>query len=78
MANLRADILAGKEVEGIHKAWLEAFKDNYTFTEENTEEILKGEIGNTFVRVLQDAGVYKDTDSGLEDFLRFIDFVNHN
>ena len=78
MANLRADILAGKEVEGIHKAWFEAFKDSYTFTEENTEEILKGEIGNTFVRVLRDAGVYKDTDSGLEDFLRFIDFVNHN
>jgi UDPglucose--hexose-1-phosphate uridylyltransferase len=78
MADLRADILAGREISGIHKGWFEAFKDNYTFTENNTEAILQGEIGNTFVRVLQDAGVYKDTEPGLENFLRFIEFVNNN
>ena len=78
MAKLREDVLSGREVEGIHKAWFEAFKDNYTFTEENAERILQGEIGNTFVRVLQDAGVYKDTDLGLESFLKFVEFVNNN
>ena len=76
MATLREDILTGREITGIHKTWFEAFKDEYNFTEENTEEILQGEIGKTFVRVLRDAGVYKDSDEGLRYFLKFIDFVN--
>jgi UDPglucose--hexose-1-phosphate uridylyltransferase len=59
-----------------HKAWFEAFRESYTCTEHNTEEILKAEIGKTFVRVLEDAGVYKVTPAGREAFLRFIDFVN--
>ncbi len=78
MASLREDILANREIEGIHKAWFESFKDKYSFTEENTEAILKAEIGNTFVNVLRDAGVYKDTDDGLEKFLKFVEFVNKN
>ena len=76
MAALREDILAGREIQGVHKAWFEAFKDNYTFTEENTEDVLQREIGSTFVKVLRDAGVYKDTDAGLASFLKFIEFVN--
>lgn len=76
MATLREDILTGREITGIHKTWFEAFKDEYNFTKENTEEILQGEIGKTFVRVLRDAGVYKDSDEGLRYFLKFIDFVN--
>lgn len=59
-----------------HADWFDAFKNNYDFTEENTEGILKEEIGRTFVRVLRDAGVYKDTDEGLAGFSRFIDAVN--
>lgn len=78
MASLREDILQGREISGIHKEWFESFRDSYNFTEENTEEILQREIGNTFVRVLQDAGVYKDTDAGLENFMKFIEFVNNN
>ena len=70
-------ILAGKdfaENEAIakHKAWFELFKDNYSFTHENTEDILKTEIGRTFERVLEDAGVYKRTAEGNAAFLRFI------
>ncbi len=55
-----------------HKEWFCKFKDNYEFTAENTEEILKKEIGRTFERVLEDAGVYKCTVEGHEAFLRFI------
>ena len=55
-----------------HKAWFERFRENYTFTEENTEEILKKEIGRTFQRVLEDAGVYPRTEGGQLAFLRFI------
>ena len=78
MAELRKNILSGCEIQGIHKEWFEAFKDSYTFTEDNTEDILRSEIGNTFVRVLQDAGVYKDSEEGLVNFLKFIKFVNNN
>ena len=55
-----------------HKEWFEKFKDNYEFTPENTEEIIKKEIGRTFERVLEDAGVYKRTPEGQSAFLRFI------
>ena len=77
IAIMRDYILSGKdfaEDEAIakHKAWFEAFKDNYTFTDENTEDILKKEIGRTFERVLEDAGVYKRTPEGISAFLRFI------
>ena len=58
-----------------HKAWFEKFKDNYKFTEENADSILRDEIGKTFVRVLEDAGVYKYTGDGREAFLRFVSSV---
>lgn len=37
--------------------------------------ILKDEIANVFVRVLEDAGVYKDTPAGKDGFNRFIQSV---
>ena len=74
IAHLHCDSL---ESIAKHKAWYEKFKDNYSFTEENTEKILKEEIGKTFVRVLSDAGVYKDTPDGRKAFLRFIESLNN-
>jgi UDPglucose--hexose-1-phosphate uridylyltransferase len=59
-----------------HAAWFDSFKNNYIFTEENTEDILKREIAKTFVKVLCDAGVYKDNENGKKAFLKFIDAVN--
>ena len=81
MAKLRCAILGGEDItanESIakHSEWFNSFASKYTFTEENTWEILKSEIGKTFVDVLHDAGVYKDTDKGLEAFMKFIDKVN--
>ena len=61
-----------------HAAWFDSFKDKYTFTEKNVEEIVMGEIGNTFVGVLSDAGVYKCTDEGRAHFAMFCDYVNNN
>ncbi|MBQ9086580.1 MAG: UDP-glucose--hexose-1-phosphate uridylyltransferase [Clostridia bacterium] len=55
-----------------HKEWFERFRDCYTFTLDNTEQILKNEIGKTFQRVLEDAGVYRRTEGGQLAFLRFI------
>ena len=80
MADLEKAILSGTDpttVESIakHKEWLDTFKDKYTFTKENTEDILKAEIGHTFVEVLRDSGVYKCTEDGRAAFMRFIDSI---
>ncbi|MBQ7383448.1 MAG: UDP-glucose--hexose-1-phosphate uridylyltransferase [Clostridia bacterium] len=79
---MREYILAGRdfsENESIekHKSWFERFAGDYEFTAENTEDILKAEIGKTFVRVLEDAGVYKRNDDGKAAFLRFVHAVNN-
>ena len=60
-----------------HKSWFEKFKGDYEFTSENTEDILRTEIGKTFVRVLEDAGVYKRNSDGKAAFLKFIHAVNN-
>ena len=81
LARLSEAILAGECIRDVpliekHAEWLDKFKDNYTFTKENTMEILKSEVGKTFVRVLEDAGVYKNTDEGKAAFRRFVDSIN--
>jgi UDPglucose--hexose-1-phosphate uridylyltransferase len=80
MQTLAEIIVKGEDISACeetakHKAWFENFKDNYTFTEENTSEILRAEIGNTFIRVLEDAGVYKCDEAGREAFIRFIESI---
>ena len=77
IADMKNAILEGRdfsELESIakHKAWFEKFKGDYCFTEENTEDVLKEEIGKTFIRVLSDAGVYKCNAEGRKAFLKFI------
>ena len=77
---MREYILAGKdfsENESIakHKTWFESFKNNYSFNDTNTTDILKAEIGKTFVRVLLDAGVYKRDTNGQNAFMRFINSI---
>ena len=52
---------------------VEEFLPEYTdLNEDNIDEILKKEVGKVFVRVLEDAGVYKCTPEGREAFGRFI------
>ena len=41
--------------------------------EGNVMDIIKEEIGKVFVKVLEDAGVYKNTPAGREAFHRFIE-----
>ena len=78
---LKDAILAGADIAadetlGKHAEWVAELKENYTFTEENTMDILLQETGRVFSEVLEDAGVYKNTDEGRRGFLRFVDEVN--
>lgn len=71
-------ILEGKDVasnEAIekHAQWVKEFMPKYEkITKENVMDILKEEVGKTFVKVLEDAGVYKCTPQGREAFMKFI------
>ncbi len=81
IALMKDAVISGRDFAEIpeiekHKAWFERFRDGYTFTPDNAEGIIKTEIGKTFVNVLKDAGVYKDTDEGRAAFERFVGFVN--
>ena len=81
LTELAAAILEGKDIEadpvlGKHADWVKELKKQYTFTEENAMEILMLETGRVFAKVLEDAGVYKNTPEGRAAFLRFADKVN--
>ena len=56
-----------------HKAWVAGFLPKYNdINKDNVMAILEEEIGQVFVKVLEDAGVYKCTAEGREAFDRFI------
>ena len=74
-------VLEGKNIADIpeiekHAEWFAEFKENYSFNAENVKEIIESEIGKTFVKVLEDAGVYKRTAEGKNAFLKFVEYVN--
>ena len=68
------DIRTIKEIEK-HADWVEQWRDNYEITAENINQILKDEIANVFVQVLECAGVYKRTEEGQDAFRRFISIL---
>lgn len=70
-----ADI-AADEVLSKHSQWVEGLKTQYTFTADNALDILMQETGKVFAAVLEDAGVYKNTEEGKAAFLKFVDAVN--
>ena len=59
-----------------HALWVEELMKKHSFNPENTQEILRQEVGAVFCKVLQDAGVYKRNAQGQAAFLRFLDYTN--
>lgn len=71
-----ADI-RGDEVLGKHADWVEEFLPRYeNVTADNIHEIIQTEIGQVFMEVLEDAGVYKRTAEGQAAFDRFTAVLN--
>ncbi len=64
--------LTAKEATAKHADWVASFKDNYTFTEENADAIVKDEAGKVFLKCLEHAGVYKRDEKGMAAFRKFI------
>lgn len=71
-------ILEGKDLRSneqlaAHADWVDAFLPKYdSVTAENIMDILKAEVGEVFVHVLEDAGVYKCTEEGRQAFMKFV------
>ena len=82
MAALEKAILEGAdirsdEVLGKHADWVEEFLPRYeNVTADNIHEIIQTEIGQVFMEVLEDAGVYKRTAEGQAAFDRFTAVLN--
>ena len=56
-----------------HIDWVHEFVPKYSeINKDNVMDILKEEIGQVFVKVLEDAGVYKCNEEGRKAFDRFI------
>ena len=72
-------ILEGKDVSSNekiekHADWVAEFLPKYEHLDkENIQDVLRKEVGNVFVHVLEDAGVYKCTPEGRTAFMKFID-----
>ena len=71
-ADLRKDELLEK-----HADWVEEFLPKYPQINKDTVmDIIHKEIGNVFMQVLEDSGVYKRNEEGQAAFDRFIESLN--
>ena len=79
MSLLKDAILHGKDISSIeeiskHSDWVNEFSEKYSsINEDNIDEILHKEIGEVFLNVLKDAGVFKRNESGKKAFKKFIE-----
>lgn len=82
ITGLKQALLTGKDISedktlASHADWLHDIRQKYSgFSEENVDDILRDEIGLVFMRVLEDCGIYKNTDEGHMAFMRFIGHIN--
>ena len=77
MIQLEEAMIAGKDIRTIeeiskHADWVDEWRDKYELSADNINQILKAEVANVFVEVLECAGVYKRTEEGINAFKRFI------
>ncbi|RPA59845.1 UDP-glucose--hexose-1-phosphate uridylyltransferase [Aerococcus agrisoli] len=66
--------LLGKDnkIADYHLPWADEIKKRHDINDQNVAAMVRDEVGQVFARVLEDAGIYKDTAEGKEGFLRFV------
>lgn len=72
------EFLLGKQtgVNPIHLDWAEELKEKANpITPDNVTEVIHHAVGEVFLQVLKDAGVFKRNKQGKNAFLRFIDVL---
>ena len=71
------EYLLGKKasVDPIHQEWADDLKEQHAITVVNVEKIVDEAVGDVFLQVLKDAGVFKRDEEGQAAFKRFIDHL---
>jgi len=77
LEDLEQCLLGNKEFDSMetlqkHKDWY-AYLKTLPFNEENRHDLMRDELTKKFVAVLENAGVYKMDDKGIEGFTRFVE-----
>ena len=81
MEQLKKALVEGQDLRSSqvlekHADWVDEFLPKYDKVDSsNIDDIIEKEIGLVFMQVLEDAGVYKRTAKGQEDFDRFIQSI---
>ena len=80
LQSLRDCVLAGRDpssdpILDKHADWMRDILKRRSFSSENADSVLREEVGAVFETVLEDAGVYKCTESGRKAFLRFLSTI---
>lgn len=60
------------QIADYHLEWAEKVKQTTVITKENVRDIMRHEVGHIFLRVLEDAGVFKRVPEGQAAFKKFI------
>ena len=63
------------EIADYHKDWADEIKKRTDITTDTVHNIVQEEVGHVFVRVLEDAGVYKRDEKGQKAFMRFVNSI---
>ena len=67
--------LYADEATAKHAPWAEELKTRHDFSKEDAEAVLRQEVGQVFMQVLEDAGVFKRDEAGQAAVLRFAESV---
>lgn len=60
------------DISSIHLEWANRIKEAHTVTEERVDAIIEEAVGEVFLQVLKDAGVFKRDEAGQSAFKQFI------
>lgn len=64
--------LRTNELMASHADWAESLSEKYKFTKDNSFSILQKEVGLVFSEILEQCGVFKQTQRGRDAFERFL------
>lgn len=74
-AMLNGEDIRSNELISKHADWADMIKNKYSISADNIDGIINDEIGIVFSSILEQCGVFKRTETGKQQFIRFIESV---
>lgn len=69
--------LSINDIKDYHRPWASYLESKFKEQNMPVDEFVNKELGNKFVKVLEDCGVFKLNDKGIEGFKKFIQYTNN-